>query len=95
MPWIKFKKKYPPLEVKEGAYLMAALLRNGIPVASSCLGKGVCSKCRIEIIAGKEFLSLESEAEKNLRVRNKITDNLRISCQTQVYGDIEIDATYW
>jgi 2Fe-2S ferredoxin len=95
MPKIEFIKNRPPLVVEKGANLMKALLESGIPVASSCHGQGVCSKCRIQIIAGGEHLSSETEFERTLRQRLHIKPEFRISCQTQVLGDIVIDASYW
>lgn len=97
MPKISFtnEKPYKDFEVKEGVFLMKALLEKQIPVASSCLGRGVCSKCKITILAGAENLSSETTAERDLRKRNDISDDCRISCQTQVWGDILIDTDYW
>jgi ferredoxin, 2Fe-2S len=95
MPKIEFVKKRPALTVERGANLMKALLDSGIPVASSCHGQGVCSKCRVQVIAGRENLSIESEFEKSLRTRLRLKDDFRISCQTTVNGDILIDTAYW
>jgi ferredoxin len=75
---------------------MASLLDGGQPVASSCHSKGVCSKCRVQIIAGMENLSPETPLEKVLRERNRIPDGFRISCQTYLlHGDVTLDTTYW
>src|SRR4029077_13494468 len=95
MPRIEFVKDRPAIVVERGANLMRALLDNGLPVASSCHGQGVCSKCRIHIIAGAENLSPETEVERALRSRLHIKPELRISCQTQVNGDVVIDTSYW
>ncbi len=97
MAKVSFKKsnKFKSFEVVAGMPLMAALLSQGIPVASSCLGDGVCSKCRIRIVGGQENLSSESALEKELRAKNKITESFRISCQTKILGDITVDTDYW
>ena len=95
MPQISFKKNRAPIQVPTGANLMEALLKERLPVASSCFGKGVCSKCRVEICAGEKNLSAESEHEKSLKVRNKIAEDHRVSCQCLVLGDITIDTRYW
>lgn len=95
MPKIQFTKDIAAIQVTPGAQLMQSLLDVGRPVASSCYGKGICSKCRVQIVTGAENLSTETEAEKQLRERNKIPDGYRISCQTKVLGDITIDASYW
>jgi ferredoxin, 2Fe-2S len=95
MPRIEFVKNKPALIVEHGANLMKVLLENGLPVASSCHGQGVCTKCRIRIVAGRENLSPENEFEKSLRARLNIPDDMRLSCQTAVNGDIVIDTNYW
>jgi 2Fe-2S ferredoxin len=94
---VRFKKPQPynDFEAEVGTPLMAALLAHKVPVASSCLGEGVCCKCRIQIISGAENLSAETALEKNLKVKNKISDQFRISCQSKILGDITIDADYW
>lgn len=95
MPLISFKKNRTPLEVLKGDNLMDCLLKAGVPVASSCNGDGVCAKCKINIISGSENLSSENETETFLKEKNNIPKDQRISCQTNVYGDITIDTAYW
>jgi 2Fe-2S ferredoxin len=95
MPRIEFVKDRPAIIVERGANLMRALLDNGLPVASSCHGQAVCSKCRIQIVAGAENLTPQNEFERTLRERLHIDPELRISCQTQVNGDVVIDTPYW
>ncbi len=95
MPKIEFTKKHPPIVVAKGANLMKSLLDHGVPVASSCNGQGVCSKCRLRIVSGTEKLTPENEFERTLRDRLHIKKEFRISCQAQVLGDITIDADYW
>jgi len=74
---------------------MRNLLAAGIPVASSCYGDGVCGKCRLEIVSGGENLNPANETEKILRSRLNLGKTERISCQTEVHGDITVDARYW
>lgn len=74
---------------------MQTLLDDGLPVASSCSGEGVCSKCKIQILEGQENLSPPNETEKFLKQTNSIPDNERISCQTLILGDVKVDTNYW
>ncbi len=74
---------------------MQSLLTGGLPVASSCRGDGVCGKCRIEIVDGREALSPETDLEKFLVERHSIPKGSRVSCQTQVLGDLTVNASYW
>lgn len=95
MPTIRFKKSKSDLQVEKGANLMKSLLAAGLPVASSCNSEGVCAKCGIRIIEGMEYLSKPNATELFLKEKNNIRSDFRISCQTLVFGDILIDASYW
>lgn len=95
MPQILIKKSGKSLLVEDGANLMQVLLKAEIPVASSCHGDGICAKCRIQIIRGSANLSAPNETETFLKQKFTLAKDLRISCQTRVHGDIEIDASYW
>jgi 2Fe-2S ferredoxin len=74
---------------------MDELLKADLPVASSCDGEGVCGKCRIKILSGADQLSPRNETEVFLMEQNNYSSEFRIACQTQIHGDIEVDATYW
>jgi 2Fe-2S ferredoxin len=95
MPTVRFVKTYPALEVEAGTLLMEALLKAGLPVASSCHGDGICGKCRVQIIAGAENLTKIDTVETLVRERLKVPPEYRISCQARVMGDITIDTSYW
>ncbi len=96
MPFVRFvKPQMKDFEVDLGANLMKSLLKQKIPVASSCLGDGVCAKCKIQILQGQQFLSQENSTEVFLKEKNSLPAHFRISCQTEVLGDITIDAGYW
>lgn len=96
MPKIRFaKNNRPEIDAETGANLMRALLAQGVPVASSCHGDGVCAKCRLRIAAGAENLSSRNETEAFLIERYQLSSDVRISCQAQIFGDVTVDATYW
>lgn len=95
MPIISFNKGHTPIFCEVHDNLMAVLREQKIPVASSCQGDGICGRCRIQILAGADKLSPPNEQEKILRDRLNLKPNERISCQTEVLGDILIDTTYW
>jgi ferredoxin, 2Fe-2S len=95
MPHIRFVKKTDILQVSQGSNLMSALQQACVPVASSCLGKGICSKCALQIVKGSENLSKQTDFESTFKQRNLIGDDCRLSCQAFVFGDITIDAKYW
>lgn len=95
MATISFLKGRPSINVEHGSNLMKSLLDHNIPVASSCGGDGVCAKCKIQVIEGMDNLSIENQTEEFLKEKNSLASDLRISCQTYVYGDITIDTNYW
>jgi 2Fe-2S ferredoxin len=95
MPKIKIAKTGVLIEARPGQTLMQSVLAAGLPVASSCNGDGVCAKCQIQIVVGAENLSPPNPIEVFLCEKNKIPSNKRISCQTEVLGDITVDTTYW
>lgn len=95
MPTIRVPQLKKEIQVASGTPLMKALLAADIPVASSCGGDGVCGKCRLEIVIGANHLSPPNTEEDFLKQKLKIEKNFRISCLTQVLGDIEVRASYW
>lgn len=100
MPKIGFFKTPDEIEVSAGANLMKSLLDAGKPVASSCYGKGICTKCRVKVIEGADSLSKPNALETATRLRvatsaTPLADDERLSCQSKVLGDIYIDTTYW
>jgi len=95
MPMIHFVKDRPPIEVQPGATVMEALLAAGLPVASSCLGDGVCGKCRVQVLAGADNLDPESDLERRRREQLRYSREQRLSCQVRPRGDVTLDASYW
>ena len=95
MPIIRFSKNLPEIHVDVGANLMTALRSGGRPVASSCGGKAVCTKCVVTIIKGRENLSAQNADEIALREIHQIAKDGRVSCQTLINGDITVDTPYW
>ena len=107
-PKIRFKKselskKHGELELSRepgdvslDASLMDSLLANGLPVASSCRGDGVCTKCRLHVHALEPNAVIPpSDFERGLLRKIGADPDERISCQTKVLGLIEVDADYW
>ncbi len=94
------KSRYGDVLVRPGATeaptLMDALLKIGLPVASSCRGDGVCTKCRLHVRdLEPRATSPVNDFERGLLDRIDAETDERISCQTEVHGLIEVDADYW
>jgi 2Fe-2S ferredoxin len=93
MPNINVPQKNLVLKVADGENLMAALQNADIPVASSCLGEGICSMCKMKVLG---VSSKPSDLETRTLLRNKVQDpEVRLSCQIQVVEDLTVETTYW
>jgi len=102
MPRLRFAKaelqtRYGEPECPPGQSLMQALLSLGLPVASSCRGDGVCTKCRLRVHSTAGALTRPSALEKGLLAKINAEPDERISCQARLEGDgvIDVDAGYW
>ena len=104
LPKIRFMKselaaKHGDLEITDDnaeISLMDSLLAKGLPVASSCRGDGVCTKCRLHVRPlDPNAVSPPSDFERGLLKKIGAETDERISCQTKVLGLIEVDADYW
>ena len=79
------------LEASQGMNLMDVLIHNGLPVASSCRGEGVCSKCYVQI----EPNSTPLEFEQKTMIRNHVPDGCRLSCQVELTENVTVKTRYW
>lgn len=81
------------IEALPGENLMEVLLKNQIPVASSCRGEGVCSKCRLKIL-NQTKVKMD---EKNLFFQKKfnLESNTILSCQWKVEEELTLTCSYW
>ncbi len=95
MPTIFFSDGASPIVLPQPTNLMQALLAAGKPVASSCKGDGVCGRCIIQILSGAENLSPKNATELFLYEKYRLRADQRISCQTEVLGDVKVHASYW
>jgi ferredoxin len=75
-------------EVEKGTKLVLALEDHGVGILHRCGGKAKCTTCRVEVLEG-EFHDL-TNIEKNAFAQKGIEDNLRLSCQVRVDGDVTV-----
>jgi len=99
MPRVKLRmthaQRIEELEAPKKANLLKFLQEKGISVGSACGGMGICASCKVTVLQGHRHLSPANEVEEDLAERNNLQRNERISCQTEVLGDIEITTGYW
>lgn len=79
------------LNAEKNKNLMDLLVENKLPVASSCLGEGICSKCAMEVSPP----GTPSELESKTMTKNKCEPGLRLTCQYLINEDITVKAGYW
>ena len=105
MPTVKFVKEKKEIEVPDGANLRQEARKAGVEIypgihkIMNCMGNGVCCSCRMNIKQGTEQVSKQGLWEKIGFYLNPIgffarlgqEDNIRLSCQTKVHGDIEVE----
>jgi adenylate cyclase len=62
----------------------------GVPHASACGGRGRCSTCRVQIVAGLEDAPEPSTAERDTLDRVKASSDIRLACQLRPIADISV-----
>ncbi len=88
---VKIPQKNKTLLVTLGKNLMDALIENGLPVASSCHGEGVCSKCVVTVSPS----GIHTEIEIKTLSKNNLDLSKRLCCQVFVNADVVVETTYW
>ena len=78
------------VETEEGKTILQIALESGIPMEHACGGNGFCTTCMCKVKKGMENLSPRNDREENMGIVN---DPDRLSCQSEVRGDIEIEVS--
>jgi len=76
------------IETAEGQSILQIALDNGIPMEHACGGNGFCTTCMCKVRSGMENLSPRNDREENMGVTD---DPDRLSCQSEVKGDVEVE----
>ncbi len=77
---------------------MAQALAIGLPVASSCSGRGACGRCMISILEGEALLSSVEPHECEVLTRNGAAPGVRLACQARLRaadGEVILTTGYW
>jgi len=78
---------------REDETLLDVARRTGAPLGNSCGGVGICTRCRVRILAGAESLSPPTSVES--RFSRDFAADERMACQAVVQGECEVTTTYW
>ncbi len=94
-PTIRFEPSGAEIAVDAGTTLLEAARRAGLPVASACDRQFTCGRCGMRILSGDESVAAESKREAEIKRRNRIDPELRLSCVVKVRDDLVVTAPYW
>ena len=75
--------------------LLAAALRSGVPLASSCGGRAVCGDCLVRVVEGADRLAPPGADELAWRARKRYEGTARLACCARATGDCAIATSYW
>jgi uncharacterized 2Fe-2S/4Fe-4S cluster protein (DUF4445 family) len=85
----KLEVVYQPFDrttrVPPGTTLFSAAHWIGLPIDSTCGGRGTCGKCKVRVIEGKAEVTT---ADHRLLRKDEIEAGWRLSCQTRIYEDM-------
>ena len=85
----KLEVTYLPFDrttrVPPGTTVFSAAHWIGLPIDSTCGGRGTCGKCKVRVLRG--LADPESADHRQLRPQ-EIADGWRLSCQTRIYEDM-------
>lgn len=76
-------------EAEAGRKLVLAIEDSGIDILHRCGGNARCTTCRVEILSG-EIGERTDDEMVILATKEGITDNMRLSCQIRVAGDLNV-----
>ena len=79
------------LETSAAISILNTLLREDVPINHRCGGKAQCGTCRIRVATGSNYLSPVNERERFKLSQIGNPDDVRLACQTYVYGDVSIE----
>jgi uncharacterized 2Fe-2S/4Fe-4S cluster protein (DUF4445 family) len=76
------------VSVAEGETLLEAAQRAGVMLAAVCGGVGICSHCKVQVMAG--LVSPPGENETAEFSCQEISSGWRLACQTKIQGDVRV-----
>lgn len=94
-PTVRCLPRRDVLRPAPGETLLAAALRSGVPLASSCGGRAVCGDCVVRIVRGGEHVNAPDADETAWRARRAYSGPLRLACCLRVTGDCAVGTGYW
>ncbi len=81
--------------VPDGASLLGAVRRAGLPIALGCAAGALCGSCALQVLDGASALSEERDHETRAKRRNRVSPTERLACTSRVHGPVTLTASYW
>jgi ferredoxin len=82
-------------EAREDESILDVARRAGVPLGNSCGGVGVCTRCKVRVVAGADNLRPATSIELRFGTARGFAHDERMACQAVVMGDCEVTTTYW
>jgi ferredoxin len=82
-------------DAKGDETLLDVARRAGVPLGNSCGGIGICSRCKVRVVAGAENLTPPTSVETRFAAARGFAEDERMACQAVVLGDCEVTTAYW
>ncbi len=91
---VRFDPPGETVKVETRTTIQGAAASSGVPLEHPCGGRGICGKCRVVTDGG---LSAVTEAETRLLSEEERAASMRLSCQAEVMGDLQVqlDGAGW
>ena len=85
----KLEVTYRPFDrttrVPPGTTLFSAAHWIGLPIDSTCGGRGTCGKCKVRVVEGASEVT---SADQRLLRKDEVDNGWRLSCQARIYEDM-------
>jgi len=85
----KLEVTYRPFDrttrVPPGTTLFSAAHWIGLPIDSTCGGRGTCGKCKVRVVEGTSEVTT---ADHRLLRKDEVDNGWRLSCQARIYEDM-------
>ena len=81
---VKFPDEERETKISVGRTLLEAILSARLQVSNVCAGRGVCGKCRVEVVSGSDHISPVVDLERMSLSEADIAQGFRISCCARI-----------
>ena len=82
-------------DAKSDETLLDVARRAAVPLGNSCGGVGICSRCKVRIVAGADNLTPPTSVETRFAAARGFAEDERMACQAVVLGDCTVTTSYW